>query len=128
MKIILALCLMLLTSSLAMAQSNYYADTKGNANTAIAESDNDFFIPSTFSPDGDGVNDVFKVEDTRIKVLELCVFNKMGELVFSSKHQEVGWDGTKNGKKCDSDMYIYTAKILTKANEKHKKSGYIALE
>ncbi len=67
------------------------------------------FIPNAFSPDGDGMNDVFKViyEGLSIVDFRLSIFDRWGGEVFSSKGIENGWDGKKNGKDCPGGVYVY---------------------
>jgi gliding motility-associated-like protein len=65
------------------------------------------FIPDIFSPNGDGNNDVFRLRGHGIIALEFLVYSRWGELVFSSKDINKGWDGTINGKPQPSGNYIY---------------------
>src|SRR5690606_25210461 len=54
-------------------------------------------VPSGFSPNGDGVNDIVYVRGFSIKEMDFKIFNRWGELVFESYNQENGWDGTYKG-------------------------------
>jgi gliding motility-associated-like protein len=65
------------------------------------------FIPDIFSPNGDGNNDVFRLRGHGITNVEFLVYSRWGELVFSSKDINKGWDGTINGKPQPSGNYIY---------------------
>ncbi len=71
------------------------------------------YVPNAFTPNNDGLNDVFKpkygVRDTDVK---FSVFNRFGELVFSTKDRAAGWDGTFNGKKQPSGAYIWTVSLV----------------
>ncbi|MBL0309246.1 MAG: gliding motility-associated C-terminal domain-containing protein [Bacteroidetes bacterium] len=58
------------------------------------ESRPEIFIPNSFSPNGDGNNDVFQIYGAAIKTTDLKIFNRWGELVFQSTNQFYGWDGT----------------------------------
>jgi gliding motility-associated-like protein len=73
------------------------------------EPNNRIFVPNAFSPDGDGVNDVFRVEGdgSRIYNLQTRIYDRWGGLVFSSSGIENGWDGKKNGKDCPGGVYVY---------------------
>jgi gliding motility-associated-like protein len=71
------------------------------------ERDPNLFVPNAFSPNGDGVNDVFKpVADCDI-VYSMQIFNKWGAIVFSTNNIEVGWDGTFNGASVQKGKYSY---------------------
>jgi gliding motility-associated-like protein len=66
------------------------------------------FVPNAFSPNGDGLNDVFGIAGiTYQKVTAFRIFNRFGQEVFSTVNGQVGWDGTQNGKPCDVGTYYY---------------------
>lgn len=67
----------------------------------------DFHLPNAFSPNGDGLNDVFKATASDILNFELEIFNSWGEKVFSSNNTGFGWDGTYKGKPCIEGVYLY---------------------
>lgn len=76
------------------------------------------FIPNTFSPNGDGANDIFYPRGTGLfTVKTLRIFNRWGEVVFekggfAANDPAAGWDGTFKGVKLTPDVYVYTADIL----------------
>ncbi len=69
----------------------------------------DIFIPSAFTPNGDGLNDVFRVSGKRyFKVIAMSVFNRWGELVYHVENgSNSGWDGTYKGLASDLGTYSY---------------------
>lgn len=70
-----------------------------------------FYIPNTFVPDGNNINEIFKpVTGFEINASEFSIFDKWGERIFYSEDLNYGWDGTFDGKKCQDDTYIYTFK------------------
>lgn len=69
------------------------------------------FIPTVFSPNGDGQNDIFKVYGKCIVGLDMKIFNRWGEMVFESLDQQNGWNGMHKGEFVSTDSYYYTAKI-----------------
>jgi len=73
-----------------------------------------FFIPTAFSPNSDGHNDVFKIEGEHIKEIEIIIFNRWGEILLHSKDKTAQWDGYYQQKICQDGLYFYQAKI--KAN------------
>jgi gliding motility-associated-like protein len=85
--------------------------------TVICNNGN-FFIPNTFSPNGDGVNDRFIVRGKGLNVIpSITIYNRWGQVVFEKSNfapndEASGWDGTFNGKPAPSDVYIYTIQIL----------------
>jgi gliding motility-associated-like protein len=68
------------------------------------------YAPNAFSPDGDGVNDIFKVVGYGEKEVELDIFNRWGELIFRSEGSDKGWDGQFNGLVVKNDVYVYRLK------------------
>jgi len=63
------------------------------------------YIPNAFSPNGDGVNDVFKVSTHNVSYFKMQIFNRWGELIFKSNDPDIGWDGRYNGDLCQSGVY-----------------------
>jgi len=72
-------------------------------------------VPNAFSPNGDGLNDVFLpvVEaDCVLTAYELAIYNRWGQLVFYNYGSQIGgWDGYADGKSCDAGVYFYTLKL-----------------
>jgi gliding motility-associated-like protein len=72
------------------------------------------FIPNTFTPNGDGANDVFYPRGEGIKSVRfLRVYNRWGQLLFerlnfSTNDRNLGWDGTYKGEKLAPDVYVYS--------------------
>ena len=64
-------------------------------------------LPTGFSPNGDGENDILYVRGAAILTLDLKIYNRWGQLVFETKNQENGWDGTFNGQPQPIDAYAY---------------------
>ena len=67
----------------------------------------DIFVPNTFTPNGDGVNDTLFVRGQQIERLEFLVFDRWGEKVFETVDQTKGWDGRYSGKHVDPAVFVY---------------------
>jgi gliding motility-associated-like protein len=66
------------------------------------------YIPNTFSPNEDGVNDVFNVSIENFSRYRLIVFNRFGQIIFDSTDNEnEGWDGKYNGQYVPIGTYVY---------------------
>ncbi len=78
-------------------------------------------MPNTFTPNGDGLNDIFKIENIKFdKLVEFSVFNRWGQMVYhNSSDATKGWDGTFNGQQCDMGVYNYSI-ILAEPTGKNK--------
>ncbi len=68
-------------------------------------------IPNAFTPNGDGLNDIFKPFPSDISDFKMFIFNKFGEKLFESNDINVGWDGYFKGK-IMQDTYIYKIEFL----------------
>lgn len=84
-------------------------------------------IPSAFSPNGDGKNDVLYVRGNNVAALKLIIYNRLGIKVFQSNRMEVGWDGTYKGVKQDMDAYVYLLDVTFLDGTSIKKSGNVTL-
>jgi len=73
---------------------------------------NSILPPTAFSPNGDGVNDEWKVLGRNIVAVETIVFNRWGEKVFYSKNMNECWNGTFNGKMAAVGVYPAVIKVL----------------
>lgn len=87
------------------------------------------YVPTAFSPNGDGLNDYFKVKSLGLKSLELFrVYNRFGQLLFSdTKFESAGWDGTFKGNSQDPATYTWYAEGTDYRGQKIHKKGYVVL-
>lgn len=65
------------------------------------------FIPNTFTPNGDGLNDTFLPVGKSIASIHLWVFDRWGELLYETDDLAMGWDGTYRGEVVKNDMYVW---------------------
>jgi gliding motility-associated-like protein len=70
----------------------------------------DIFVPTGFTPNNDGRNDVLRVIGTTVKKLEFGIYNRWGEQIFFTTDIRRGWDGTVKGMKQDSGTYAFYVK------------------
>ena len=85
------------------------------------------FVPNSFTPNGDGNNDLFLVYGESIKTVNLKVFNRWGELVFTGESMFAGWDGTYKGELQQPGVYVYEARITFLDNSQTLRTGSITL-
>jgi gliding motility-associated-like protein len=88
-----------------------------------------FYIPNAFSPNGDGTNDVFKGTGIGIKTFTLMIYDRWGNLVFTSNDLERGWDGTFNGgdKVSLQDVFVWKVELRDETNKEHDYKGTVSL-
>ncbi len=65
-------------------------------------------LPTAFTPNGDGKNDVWEIFGEDFTKLDLRVYNRWGELVFISNNQNKMWDGNVGGKSAPAGVYVWT--------------------
>lgn len=87
---------------------NYNGCPDTYCRTVEAEDAGVIDIPTGFTPDGDGINDVLYVKGFGIDNMQLLIFNRWGELVFETDDYKIGWDGTYRGKLQPMEVYVYT--------------------
>lgn len=87
------------------------------------------FIPNAFTPDGDGLNDVFYVYGEEITEINLKIFDRWGNLIFESDNKNQGWDGRANGGQeiAQQDVYVYKAFIKDFNGKLHEFMGDVSL-
>ncbi|MCP4122253.1 MAG: T9SS type B sorting domain-containing protein [Bacteroidetes bacterium] len=85
------------------------------------------FVPNAFSPNDDGLNDVFRPRGDAIESMVLSVYDRWGNKVFEGNDIEAGWDGSYNGRLLSSDSYGYLLHITCEGNLTFRKQGNITL-
>ncbi len=87
------------------------------------------FIPNAFSPNGDQVNDEFRVLTTAgVELIQLEIYNRWGKRVWSTIDYRRGWDGTIDGKDAAIDTYYYILRYkCTRDNGTYTKKGDLIL-
>ena len=88
----------------------------------------EYYVPNAFSPNGDGLNDVFRaipVGMTRPEYFR--VFNRYGELVFETNQYLKGWDGTYKGKLQPMGTYIWILKGEDRKGRKVEMRGTVMI-
>jgi gliding motility-associated-like protein len=77
-----------------------------------------YYIPNAFTPNGDGLNDVFRVTGLYRNInFSMIVYDRWGRQVFESKNIDTGWDGSFGGKLCDPDTYVWIVTVAFKGND-----------
>jgi gliding motility-associated-like protein len=71
-----------------------------------------YYAPSAFTPNNDGNNDIFRIIGLNRNIqFNLYIYNRWGELVYTSDDLETGWDGTVGGNLSPEETYVWIAKI-----------------
>jgi gliding motility-associated-like protein len=100
----------------------------GDTNTlTITNGCGDVFVPTAFSPNGDGENDLQCVMGNCIETMRLTIYNRWGEKVFESDDPKKCWDGALQGKAMDTGIFVYHLTATFKSGESVEKKGNIHL-
>lgn len=84
-------------------------------------------VPTAFTPNGDGKNDVLYVKGAAVQSFEFSIYNRWGEMVFQSNSMEQGWNGTYKGTPQPMETYAYILKATFINGETYSKRGNITL-
>jgi gliding motility-associated-like protein len=87
------------------------------------------FVPSAFTPNGNGLNDQFipSVGFIDIEDYTFQVFNRWGEMLFESNDRYLGWDGRYQGNKSPPGVYVYLLTFKTASGQYIDKKGTVTL-
>jgi gliding motility-associated-like protein len=88
------------------------------------------FVPDAFTPNGDGLNDIFQPKGYGIVKYELNIFDRWGERMFTSSDFEKGWDGSfvrRGDDLVKEDIYIWNIKMVTVFGKAKELSGKVTL-
>jgi len=95
--------------------------------TVFVEESFGFGVPGSFSPNGDGINDVLYVRGNNITKMNFVIYNRYGEEVFSTNNQKVGWDGTKNGRELNVGVFGYFLEVYQTDGSRNVLTGDVTM-
>ncbi|PSL34586.1 T9SS type B sorting domain-containing protein [Chitinophaga ginsengisoli] len=76
------------------------------------------YVPTAFTPNKDGVNDVFRVKGGGVAIFKMSVYNRWGELIFTSTDFNKGWNGTFGNELLPNGAYVYMIEYAYYGSEK----------
>ncbi|MFZ6051974.1 choice-of-anchor L domain-containing protein [Halocola ammonii] len=87
------------------------------------------YIPDAFTPNGDGINDYFKVEGHDVEEFEIWIYNRWGSLVYHSQNIDEVWEGEHKGGEyyVEDEIYSYRIKATGIAGNEIEKTGNILI-
>ena len=85
------------------------------------------YVPNTFTPNGDKLNDVLFVRGNYIDEMEFYIYNRWGEKVFESKDNDLGWDGRFKGEELGSDVFGYHLRCRCFNGQEYTAKGNVTL-
>jgi gliding motility-associated-like protein len=93
------------------------------------EANSKIIIPTAFSPDGNGVNDIFRISKTLNieRLITFEVYDRWGNLIFSTTDMKSGWDGTYNNREQPIGSYTWLVKALDYDGGSVTRTGVVTL-
>ncbi len=93
----------------------------------VVGEDYGLYIPNSFTPNGDNLNDSFYAKGFGITKFEMTIFDRLGEKIFSSNDIQEAWDGTLKGKICKEDTYVWKINLTSVYGKSKELTGHITL-
>ena len=85
-------------------------------------------VPTAFSPNGDGANDVYTIANPEIREIELRIYTRGGRLVYSGKAESVNWNGLyPDGNPAETGTYFYDIFVTSARGNTYKQKGTLTL-
>lgn len=84
-------------------------------------------MPNAFSPNGDGLNDIFAIPGGKWSILKFEVYNRYGQMIYQKNQYTKGWDGMFQGKTCDAGIYFYAIVLSMPDKTNYSLSGEVHL-
>lgn len=98
-----------------------------NTDTVTVYVDGSLYVPNSFTPNGDGKNDIFYAIGEEIAEFEMFIFNRWGELIYESDDIFEGWDGKYKGIDSQIDTYVWMVKYIEVNGEEGEAIGHVTL-
>lgn len=83
------------------------------------------FMPDAFTPNSDGINDIFEIKALFVKSFKMRVYNRAGNVMFETEDYKTGWDGTYEGSTVPIGQYFYEIVASDHKGETIRKAGRI---
>ena len=109
--------------------NSYGINEQSKSNISCVTPNELIFIPNAFTPNNDGLNDIFipTIGFANYNTYTLQIFNRMGHEIFKTNDINEGWDGTYKGKTQQNTSFIYQVLIENAEGKPLQKSGFVIL-
>lgn len=97
------------------------------SNTETIKLELALFVPSGFTPNADGLNDVFEVKGKRFEDFRIRVMNGAGQVLYTTDDRAKGWDGTYNGTPQPAGVYVYEITVKLQDGTTKRRTGTVNL-
>jgi len=97
------------------------------SNTEMLRRESIFAIPNAFSPNGDNLNDRFEIKGNIYGSFRLLIYDRWGQVIFSSSSPRNNWDGKINGREAPVGVYAYSLTATDQSGVQIVKTGTVTL-
>lgn len=92
----------------------------------VAE-DQTLFVPNSFTPNGDGLNEIFQPKGKGFSQFNMQIFDRWGQKIYESGEFAGGWDGSFQGQECKQDVYVWKITVAYPQGKVKHYTGHVTL-
>jgi len=107
--------------------SDIHGCTDSTKECLIVKPQFSLYIPSAFTPNGNGINDIFIPKGANILSFTMYIFDRWGNVLYTTNDMTKGWTGIGPAGPCEQGVYIYKVSILDGASKEHSFVGSVTL-
>ncbi len=105
-----------------------YCGTKTDTIQVYKNCDYPIYMPSAFTPNGDGLNDVYHVPpQNKNRLVRFIIYDRLGQVIFTTSDKGKGWDGYFNSHPADNGVYIYQLMMTGITGKEITQKGTVVL-
>lgn len=101
--------------------------TSTYSNSVVVEQELLLLVPSGFTPNGDGLNDIIEIKGRFFSSYTMRIYNNLGTVVYEGTEADAGWDGSFKGKLMPEGAYAYEITAASKTGTSRRRTGTITL-
>ncbi|MDP1800278.1 MAG: gliding motility-associated C-terminal domain-containing protein [Bacteroidota bacterium] len=115
------------TYAVAMVVTNKWGCSDTVVKAIDILEDQTLFVPNSFTPNGDGLNEIFQPKGKGFAKFNMQVFNRWGQKIYETNEFTGGWDGTFQGKECQQDSYVWKITVTYPQSKVKQYTGHVTL-
>lgn len=100
---------------------------RANDQVEVVACEPDLFVPTAFSPNGDGLNDIWFPVEYLARVDDIRIFDRWGKLIFASRSAQDGWDGNFQGEASQEGAYTFVIGYVFPGGNRGRRAGTVTL-
>lgn len=107
--------------------TNAFGCTEVVSKLVSVSTDHTLFLPNAFTPNSDGVNDIFRLRGSGFVSASMMILNQWGQLIFKTDNASAGWDGSSRGGLVQNGTYSYIVQIKMTDGKERVMKGNVSL-